>query len=136
MPLETRVVVQALDVPATQVYAYVRQMENLPQWASGLASGIRQDADGRWVADSPMGRVSVLMAPRNDFGVLDHDVTLPDGSTVHNALRVVPAGDDGSVLSFVLVRLAGVSQADFDQDVAHIEHDLKALKGLLENDRR
>jgi hypothetical protein len=71
------------------------------------------------------------MAPANSFGVLDHDVTLPDGVSVHNALRVTPCGD-GSVLTFVVLRSAGVSQESFDADVAHVRQDLLALKQLLE----
>ncbi len=105
-------------------------MENLPLWASGLAKGIEQQ-DGHWFADSPMGPVRVAMRPANPFGVLDHDVTLPDGVSVHSAFRVTPGGE-GSVLTFVVLRLPGVTQEDFDADVAHVLRDLAALKRLLE----
>ena len=127
---EAMVVSQTVDVSADVVYAFARQMENLPLWASGLAKGIEQ-RDGGWFADSPMGQVKVTMAPANSFGVLDHDVTLPDGVSVHNALRVTPCGD-GSVLTFVVLRSAGASQKSFDADVAHVRQDLLALKQLLE----
>ncbi|MDM0074500.1 SRPBCC family protein [Variovorax sp. J2P1-59] len=121
---------ETLDVPAKVVYDFTRQMENLPSWASGLAAGI-EHRDGAWFADSPMGQVKVEMAPVNSFGVLDHDVTLPNGLSVHNAFRVTPCGD-GSLLTFVVLRLAGVSQENFDADVAHVRRDLAALKRLLE----
>ncbi|MDM0052323.1 SRPBCC family protein [Variovorax sp. J22R115] len=127
---EALVVSETVGVPAKVVYDFSRQMENLPLWASGLAAGIQQ-RDGAWFADSPMGQVKVEMAPVNPFGVLDHDVTLPDGVRVHNALRVTPCGD-GSLLTFVVLRLAGVSQESFDADVAHVRRDLAALKRLLE----
>lgn len=130
---EALVVAQPVDVPADVVYAFARQMENLPLWASGLAKGIEQRG-GAWFADSPMGEVQVAMAPANPFGVLDHDVTLPDGSRVHNAFRVTPCGD-GSLLSFVVLRSAGTSQKNFDADVAHVRADLLALKQLLERQR-
>lgn len=127
---EAQVVSQALDVPAHVVYDFARQMDNLPQWASGLAQGITQRG-GEWFAQSPMGEVKLTMAPANAFGVLDHDVLLPDGTTVHNAFRVTPCGE-ASVLTFVVLRLPGVSQKDFDADVAHVRKDLAALKKLLE----
>jgi hypothetical protein len=126
-----RVVSEAIDADATDVYEFARTMENLPCWASGLATGVRRESGERF-ADSPMGRVRVRMVPRNEFGVLDHDVTLPDGSTVHNALRVTPAGD-GSVLTFVVPRLPGTSDEAFGQDCAHVAGDLRALKQLLED---
>lgn len=127
---EAVVVSQAVDVSADEVYAFARRMDNLPLWASGLAKGIEQ-RDGKWFADSPMGQVEVEMAPANSFGVLDHDVTLPNGVSVHNAFRVTPCGD-GSLLTFVVLRSGGVSQEDFDADVAHVRRDLAALKQLLE----
>lgn len=127
---EAVVVSQALDVPAHAVYEFARQMEKLPQWASGLAKGITQRG-GEWFAESPMGEVKLTMAPENAFGVLDHDVQLPDGTTVHNAFRVTPCGN-ASLLTFVVLRLPGVSQNDFDADVAHVRKDLAALKALLE----
>lgn len=128
---EALVVSQPVAVAAPTVYEFAHRMENLPLWASGLATGIEQ-RDGQWFTDSPMGKVQVAMAPANPYGVLDHDVTLPDGTTVHNAFRVTPCGDEASLLSFVVLRLAGVSQASFDADVAHVRKDLAALQLLLE----
>jgi len=128
--LEASVVSEMLDVPADVVYTFARCMENLPLWASGLANGIIH-RDEEWFANSPMGEVKVAMAPDNPFGVLDHEVTLPNGTKVHNAFRVTPSGD-GSVLTFVVLRPTGVSQEGFDADVAHVRRDLVALKRLLE----
>jgi len=132
---EALVVSQPVAVAASAVYEFARRMENLPQWASGLATGIEQ-CDGQWFTDSPMGKVRVDMAPHNPFGVLDHDVTLPDGTTVHNAFRVTPCGEHGSLLSFVVLRMQGVGQADFDADVSHVRRDLAALQQLLERQHR
>ena len=127
---EARVVTQSVDVAADDVYRFASQMEKLPRWASGVAGGIEQQ-DGAWFAQSPMGRVKIEMAAPNKSGVLDHDVTLPDGTRVHNALRVTPCGP-GSLLTFVVLRLPGVGQEAFDADVAHVRKDLAALKKLLE----
>ena len=131
---EALVVSETVGVPAKVVYDFSRQMENLPLWASGLAAGIRQ-RDGAWFADSPMGQVEVEMAPVNPFGVLDHDVTLPDGVRVHNAFRVTPCGE-GSLLSFVVLRPPDASAQSFEADVAHVRRDLAALKQLVERQHR
>ena len=130
MTLEFRIVSEPIAAPAPQVYDFARRMENLPRWASGLASGIQHE-NGIWFTESPMGRVKVAMAPRNDFGVLDHDVTLPNGAVVHNALRVSPAGD-GCVVAFVVLRMPDTTAPAFDSDIAHVARDLKALKTLME----
>jgi hypothetical protein len=87
--------------------------------------------DGQWVADSPMGRVVVAFAPPNDFGVLDHDVTLPDGETVRNPMRVIPNGDGCDVV-FTVHRRPGVSETEFAADVEAVTADLDALRALME----
>ncbi len=46
-----------------------------------------------------MGRVALAFVPRNDFGVLDHDVTLPSGETVYNPMRVIADGTGCEVVS-------------------------------------
>ena len=125
------VVSQSLALPADRVYDFARRMQNLPLWASGLAKGIAQRG-GEWFAESPMGEVKVEMAPANAFGVLDHVVTLPDGTRAHNAFRVTPDGDAASVLSFVVLRAPGADDAAFEADVAHVKRDLAALRALLE----
>ena len=127
---DAEVVQQTILVAPDAVYAFARQIENLPKWASGLAAGITRE-NGEWFTESPMGRVKVSMAPENPYRVLDHDVKLPNGQSVHNAFRITPIGD-GSLLTFVVLRMPGTSKGDFANDVAHVASDLKALKTLLE----
>ena len=51
-------------------------------------SGSIARVGGEWVADSPMGKVKVRLTPPNALGVLDHDVVLESGESVHNPMRV------------------------------------------------
>ena len=113
------------------VYDFAAKPENMPQWASGLASGLTRDG-ADWIADGgPIGNVRVRFAAPNDFGVIDHTVTLPDGPVVENALRVVPNGDGAEVM-FTLLRQPGMDDAVFERDAAHIARDLDTLKRLME----
>lgn len=123
----------AARVPWHTAYDYARHPDNLPSWASGLSSGIAFEG-GRWITQSPMGPVAVEMAPENPFGVLDHDVELPDGTRFHNPFRVVPAGD-GCLFVFTVFQTDGVGAEAHAKDVAHVRQDLEALKALLEGDR-
>lgn len=45
------------------------------------------------------GRIGIRFAPANKFSVLDHVVTLPDGRSILNPMRVVP-NDEGSEVLF------------------------------------
>lgn len=112
------------------VYAFAARPENVPRWAQGLGGKI-ENVGGEWVADSPMGKVKVRFAEPNALGVLDHDVTLPSGLTVHNPMRVVANGS-GSEVVFTLFRRPEVSDDEFAADGRAVTKDLSALKRLLE----
>lgn len=115
----------------TDVYAFAARPENMPRWASGLASGLTREGED-WIADGgPVGNIRVRFAPANDFGVIDHRVTMEDGLVVENALRVVPNGDGAEVM-FTLLRPPGMTDEAFEADAAHVARDLDMLKTLLE----
>jgi hypothetical protein len=130
MPIESRHLAVVIHRPAAEVAAFAGDPANLPAWAAGLASGIREER-GRWFADSPMGAVEVAFVPANDLGVLDHDVVLPDGTRARNPLRVLPYGEDAEVV-FSLRREAGVADPAFEADARAVRDDLERLKAVLE----
>ncbi len=69
--------------------------------------------------------------PRNDLGVLDHDVTLPSGETVTNPMRVI-ANEDGCDVMFTVRRRPGMDDAELASDVGAVTKDLATLRSLLE----
>ena len=115
---------------AAEVYEYASDPANLPEWASGLGSSA-EHVDGQWFVDSPDGRLTIVFAERNDYGILDHDVTLPSGETVSNPMRVIADGD-GCEVVFTLRRQPGMTDADYARDEGLVRADLRALKQLLE----
>ena len=120
-----------IDRPASQVYEFAADPLNLPKWAGGLA-GSKVEHDGeRWFTHSPMGLVTFTFTPMNPYGVLDHEVTLPSGETVHNPLRVIPDGD-GCEVVFTLRQRPEMTDADFERDVEAVARDLAVLKSVLE----
>lgn len=132
--MESRHVSIWIDVAPEVVYEFAADPQTWPQWAAGLAEGgLRQDADG-WVADSPMGTVSVEFSPPNRFGVLDHVVRMPSGEAVFNPLRVVPGGvgEAKCEVVFSVRRRPGMTDAQFDADAQAVAADLASLKRLVE----
>lgn len=134
MSTDTRHLAERIDCPADEVYAFAGNPANLPTWAPGLGTGVDR-VNGEWFVETPGGRVKVVFAPANEFGVLDHEVTFPGGETFLNPLRVVPYGD-GSEIVFSVRRAPGVSDADFDRDAAAVAADLARLKRILEAEHR
>ena len=116
--------------PPSVVYVFASNPANAPAWASGLAGAIKH-VGSEWVAESPMGQVKIRFAAQNTFGVLDHDVTLPSGVTIHNPMRVMANGE-GSEVVFSLFRRPGVSDAKFSEDATWVMKDLEMLKWAME----
>ncbi|MDT5101470.1 MAG: hypothetical protein QOC76_5207 [Mycobacterium sp.] len=123
-----------IDAAPDVAYAIAADPAQLPRWASGLAEGaLRRTADG-WVADSPMGEVIIEFAPINEYGVLDHVVRMPSGEAVYNPLRVIPAGEGQArcEVVFTVRRRPGVTDEEFDSDIATVAADLDRLRQLAE----
>lgn len=115
----------------SDVYEYASNPMNLPLWAAGLARSEVKKAGDWWVMEAPFGKVQVRFAPRNELGVMDHDVKLESGAMIHNPMRVVPR-EGGSEFIFTLFRRAGMSEEQFAKDKEAVERDLQTLKQLLE----
>ncbi|WP_423125667.1 hypothetical protein [Kocuria palustris] len=63
--------------------------------------------------------------------MLDHEVTLPDGSTTLNRFRASSCAG-GTELVFLVEPSAGASADDHARDVAMVRADLERLRELLE----
>ncbi len=121
----------SINRSAEDVYVYMADPMTWSLWAAGLSRSPLHREGEFWVAESPMGRVKIAFPPRNEFGVLDHDVTLPDGTVVTNPLRVQANGNGAEVI-FTLYRREGVSDAELAEDAARVRADLQKLKEILE----
>jgi hypothetical protein len=130
--LETRHISIYIARRPQDVYDFVSDPENLPRWASGLGTSIK-NVNGEWVAETSNGSVKVRFAPRNDLGVLDHYVTLPTGTVPYVPMRVVPNGN-GSELFFTLFRQPGMTDQKFQEDAEWVLRDLKKLQEVLRID--
>jgi hypothetical protein len=128
---EARPITVSIARPADQVYDFACRPESFPQWAAGLGGSLTRDGDG-WIAHGPDGDVAVRFSPRNSHGVLDHWVTLPDGTEISIPLRVVANGD-GAEVTLTLFRLPGMDDARFERDQGMVAADLAKLKALLES---
>lgn len=128
--MTAKIVHLTINRPWRSVYDFASTPSKMPLWAAGLASGLTPQGQD-WIASGPLGDVTVRFAPSNDFGVIDHVVTMPDGLEVYNALRVSPNGD-GCEIAFTVLQLPGMSDDDFKNDAELVYKDLITLKKLLE----
>ncbi|WP_445170615.1 SRPBCC family protein [Mycolicibacterium sp. Dal123E01] len=130
--MESRHISAWINRSATDVYRYAADPAHLPEWAAGLAQSALTRVGDTWVAQSPMGEITIEFTPANDLGVLDHVVNMPSGETVFNPLRVVPAGEQWCEVVFTLRRRPEMSDDDYAADGAAVAADLATMKRILE----
>lgn len=112
------------------VCEFASNPENLPQWIKSFCLSVRKSGD-KWQMETPTGWVGIRFVPANEFGVLDHVVTLPDGQSILNPMRVVANGSVSEII-FTLFQLPGMSDEQFVKDAGMVEADLRTLKAVLE----
>jgi len=115
--------------PVADVYAYLADPANFPQWSLFIRE-IRREGDD-WLATTPSGSVLMRFTPPNEFGILDHYVTVSPELQVYVPLRVVANGEDGSEVLCTIFRLPGMDEAQFAADIALVRTDLAGLQLAL-----
>ena len=129
--METRVVSVAIERSPQDVYDFIVNPANLPQWAPGFALSVAKDEEG-WIVTTSDGPMRVAFVDHNDLGVADHYVTMTSGRQIFNPMRVLPNGD-GSEVTFTLFRSPVVPEARFAEDALLVEKDLHTLRSILED---
>lgn len=132
MTFEAKQISISINKSAADVYEFTSNPENLPKWVPSFFHSIRKDGE-YWIADSPLGEAKVKFVEKNNFGILDHYIDLPNGTKVYNPLRVVK-NNEGSEVVLTLFRLSGVSDEEYNRDAKAVSSDLKKLKEVIEND--
>lgn len=130
MTFPSKQISERIDCPLSKAYRYAADPANLPEWAPGLGSSVTKEGHS-WYVDTPDGRAGVEFAPQNDFGVLDHTVSLPTGEVVYNPLRIFSNGQ-GCEIVFTLRQTPDMTDADFERDAELVQADLTRLKHILE----
>lgn len=112
------------------VYDFVSNLENLPRWASNTFPSIKE-VNGEWVVDTSQGQNKVMLAERNNFGILDHYVKLTSGVEVYVPMRVVKNGD-GSEVMLTVFQTPEMTDERYAEDIITVEKDLNHLKTIIE----
>lgn len=113
-----------------EVYAYVANPENFPEWVTSFVKSVRRSGE-EWIAETTEAPITLKFVDKNDYGVADHWVTVATGQTILNPMRVVPNGS-GCEVVFTAFRQPGMSDESFANDTGMIESDLRTLKRIME----
>lgn len=113
-----------------QVYEYVHNLSNFPEWATSFCLSIRESGE-RWIMETPEGPATIRFVAKNNYGVLDHYVGTLSGDEILVSMRVVANGSGSEVL-FTAFQLPGMSDEKFAEDQGMVWRDMETLKRVLE----
>jgi hypothetical protein len=130
MTYPVKTITISINKPADKVFDYASKPDNFPMWVEFIKS-IRKETENLWLAETALGNIKIQFVPKNEFGIIDHLVILPDNSTVSNPMRVIENGK-GSEIVFTLFWMPNRTEEEFNQDAKLVEKDLKKLKTILE----
>ena len=120
----------SINKPAKDVYQFVSNPENFPKWVQFVKSIAR--LGDSWTAQTDLGTIKMKFAPQNEFGIIDHHVTLANGDTIYNPMRVIP-NNKGCEFIFTLFWLPDRSETEFNEDAKAVTNDLNKLKEIMES---
>ena len=91
----------AIQAPYDRAFRYVADPARLPEWTHAF----KAVADGRATLVTGAGavEVAVTVEATPERGTIDWTLVFPDGSVARAFSRLVPAGADRTIYSFVLL---------------------------------
>jgi hypothetical protein len=123
----------AFDVPRSKALAFIGDPTQLPRWTNAFASV----SEGRAVLRTPNGEVGIDLEVRVSAGegTVDWRMTFPDGSLANAYSRVVAAGRDRCIYSFVLTPPPPLEELEgaLDAQSRTLADELRKLKDILEH---
>jgi hypothetical protein len=114
-----------------KAYAFLSNPENLPQWAPAFCKSVRKSGVD-WIVATSQGDMKFRFVESNPFGVLDHYIRPSPGVEIYVPMRVVANPTGGSDVMLTLFCQSGMSEEQFQNDIAMVQRDLKTLKCALE----
>jgi hypothetical protein len=129
MTYPVKIISVSINSPAEAVYQFASHPENFPKWVAFVES-ITQQGES-WLAKTNIGDIKIKFTPQNDFGIIDHVVTMASGETVNNHMRVI-RNNHGSEFTFTLFKMPGRTEEEFNDDAKAVTADLHKLKEIME----
>jgi hypothetical protein len=120
----------SINAPTSEVFKFLANPANWPQWAIVNVKSIKEAEDEWWDMETPIGQAKLKMLANEKFGILDHEFVAPDASWTVPA-RVVPnAGGTEFMITFF--QPPNFSNEFFDQQITLIDQEMNRLRKILE----
>jgi len=112
------------------VFAFVADPSNLPQWAVGFCRSIRRGQDDRWLVTTASGEIPIRFESDPTAGTIDFFFSVAPGLEAAAFSRVVPNGD-GAEYIFTQFQIDGMPSEVFEAQVQALIGEMQVLRGVI-----
>jgi hypothetical protein len=128
--MKTATVTTVLSAPQPTVFAYMSDIEHLPEWATEFARELHRDEDGyRIVNGLGQFRFAIEADPRT--GVIDMYAGPDADRMALFPTRAVALADGRTAYSFTMFQAPDMPDAIFDEQLASLRREFANIERLL-----
>jgi hypothetical protein len=113
--------------PPDEVFAYLADIEKLPEWATEFARELKL-VDGRYKVVNGLGELFFEIRADRGSGVIDMLAGPSEDSLALFPTRVVPLADGGSAFTFTMFQAPGQPEEQFEGQFASLRRELGNLE--------
>ena len=129
-----RTVTAVLDAPKDNVFDYLANVNNLPEWATDFARELKY-VDGKAKVVNGMGEFFFSMKTDRSTGVIDMFAGSQEDELALFPTRVVPLGPGRSAYSFTMFKLPGMPDEVFESQYESLRREFDNIRRRFAADR-
>ena len=123
-------VTATFSVYRDEVFAYLADIDNLPEWATEFARELKL-VDGRYKVVNGLGEFFFEIRADRESGVIDMFAGPDEEALQLFPTRVVPLGDGGSAFTFTMFQAPGQPDEQFEGQYDSLLREFENLELLF-----
>ena len=123
-------VTTTFSAPAGEVFAYLAELDNLPEWATEFARELKH-VDGRDKVVNGLGEFFFELRADPGSGVIDMHAGPREDTLQLFPTRVVPLAGGGSAFTFTMFQAPGQPDEQFEGQYQSLLREFKNLESLF-----
>jgi hypothetical protein len=125
--MRSATVTTVLDAPPEKVFAYLAEIENLPEWATEFARELRRDGEDYKVVNG-LGEFYVQIEADSSTGVIDMYAGPDKGAMAVFPTRVIALPDGRSAYTFSMFQGPGMRTELFESQHASLQREFTNIE--------
>jgi hypothetical protein len=123
-------VTATFSAPADEVFAFLADVDNLPEWATEFARQLKH-VDGRHKVVNGLGEFFFELRADPGSGVIDMLTGPREDALQLFPTRVVPLAGGGSAFTFTMFQAPGQPDEQFEVQYQSLLHEFENLESLF-----